>query len=602
MSQTVNTPTETILPKWQLNDLYTEINDPKIENDLVYVQAAATDFNQKYKNQLTSLGATALKKAYKELESLLTPLYKLSQFISLTFATDTRNETVKALMAKVDEIHSDVSNTILFFELELSKLPKEKVDLLLKDPSLQPYNHSLQRSKETAQFNLSEKEEQLINKKDLTGADAWTKLYEELTSDFEFEFTVDGKQQTMNGSQLRALRQHPDKTTRRQAMSLFLNRYKDQSLIFTHIYNNVIKDYTIEKQWRDYPSGAISQQNIANNLPDQAIATLHDVTTASYPLVQRYYELKKKIQNIPDMTLADIYAPLPESNREYSFETAKQIVLDGFYAFDTDFGDKAKVMFDENRIDAPVEPKKRGGAFCSGSTPDIKPYVLLNFLGKQRDISTMAHELGHAIHDMYASQHVLTNYHPILPLAETASVFSEMLITDSLKQQETDKHALIALLTDKLEDIFATSHRQNMFSQFEIATHTQISKEIMSAESLCDMYRDGLQKMFGTSVTITPEYHWEWATIPHIYEYPFYVHAYNFGNLLVMALYQQYKTEGNSMIPKIKQILQAGSSMPPIEIAKLADIDITTPTFWQQSMDYIETLLDELEQLISVQN
>lgn len=584
--------------RWQLTDLYNGINDPSIETDLDTVIVQAKKFSQTYKTKLNTLSTTDLKIAYQTLEALLTPLYKISQFIALTFSIDTSNDSVKALMAHIDEKESDISNLLLFFDLELSKLPKETLETLIKDPSLQPYNHSLQRSKETAQFNLSEKEEQLINKKDLTGSDAWTKLYEELTSDFEFEFTVDGKQQTINGSQLRALRQHPDKTTRRQAMSLFLNRYKEHALIFTHIYNNVIKDYTIEKQCRDYPSGAISQRNIANNLPDQAIAALHDVTTASYPLVQRYYELKKKIQNIPDMTLADIYAPLPESNREYSFEDAKQIVLDGFYSFDTDFGDKAKVMFDENRIDAPVEPKKRGGAFCSGSTPDIKPYVLLNFLGKQRDVSTMAHELGHAIHDMYASQNVLTNYHPILPLAETASVFSEMLITDSLKQKETDNQALIALLTDKLEDIFATSHRQNMFSQFEIATHTQISKEIMSAESLCDMYRDGLQKMFGTSVIITPEYHWEWATIPHIYEYPFYVHAYNFGNLLVMALYQQYKTEGDRMIPKLKQILQSGSCMPPIEIAKLADIDITAPTFWQQSIDYIETLLDELERVV----
>ena len=583
--------------RWQLNDLYQGIDDPSIKKELDHVQTQAKQFNKTYKTKLTTLTAADLKIAYETLEELLTPLYKIGQFISLTFSIDTSNDTVKALMAKVDDIETDIANTLLFFDLELSQLPHDKVASLIEDTTIRPYHYSLKRTMETAQFNLSEKEEQLINKKDLTGSDGWTKLYEELTSDFEFEFELEGKKQTMNGSQLRALREHPDKTVRRQAMTLFLKRYQDNQLTFTHIYNNVIKDYNIEKQLRGY-SSPISRRNIANDLPDQAVATLHEVTAASYSLVHRYYELKKKIQNIPDMTLADIYAPIPESSKTYSFEEAKQIVLDGFYAFDIDFGDKAKLMFDQNRIDAPVEPKKRGGAFCSGSTPDMKPYVLLNFLGKQRDVSTMAHELGHAIHDMYASQQVLTNYHPILPLAETASVFSEMLITDSLKKQETDKHVLIALLTDKLEDIFATSHRQNMFSQFEIDTHAQISHSIMSADELCTTYEAKLKQMFGDSVIITPEYRWEWATIPHIYEYPFYVYAYNFGNLLVMALYQQYKTDGKKVIPKLKQVLQAGSSMSPLAITQLVDIDITTPTFWQQSIDYIETLLNELGSLI----
>ncbi len=597
MVQTVSEKTDTTLPQWQLSDLYESISDPKIEQDLQTAQKLATTFSQTYKGQLNSLDALALKNAYQTLESLLTPLYKISQFISLTFATDTSNEAVKALMAKVDEVQTDISNIVLFFELEISQFSQQKAQSLLEDPNLEPYTYDIKRTIETASFNLTEKEEQVINKKDLTGTDGWTQYYEELTSDFEFEFELDGKKQIMNGSQLRDLRQHPDATVRRQAMALFLSRYETHQLTFTHIYNNVIKDYNIEKQLRGY-SSAISRRNIGNDLPDNVVQTLHDVTTSSYPLVHRYYKLKKKLQNMPDMTLADIYAPLPESARVYSFDEAKQIVLDGFYAFDTDFGDKAKMMFDEQRIDAPVSAKKRGGAFCSGSTPDVKPYVLLNFLGKQRDVSTMAHELGHAIHDLYAAKQVLSNYHPILPLAETASVFSEMLITDKLKSEETDKKSLIALLTDKIEDIFATSHRQNMFSQFEIATHDKISKSIMSATALCDTYEAGLKQMFGDSVAIPAEYRWEWATIPHIYEYPFYVYAYNFGNLLVMALYQQYKRVGAEMIPKIKQVLSAGSCMSPLKITQLIDVDIADPHFWQQSIDYIETLLTELEGLV----
>jgi len=401
----------------------------------------------------------------------------------------------------------------------------------------------------------------------------------------------------MNGSELRALRYHPKQDVRCEAMTCFFSRYEEQKLAVTHAFNHIVKDCAIEREIRGYKS-PISVRNVQNDLDDKVVQVLHEVTQESSHLVNRYYKLKARLLGLERFTLADIYAPLPQSSTSFTWEQATDLVLRGFQNFDPTFHEMAKKMFDENRVDAPVTASKRGGAFCSSSTPDVAPYVLLNFLGKQRDVSTMAHELGHAIHDMYCSKQNLFNYHPILPLAETASVFSEMIVTDLLLKEQTDKTSKIALLTEKLEDIFATSHRQNMFSFFEQTIHAQIEKGLMSTTELCETYQSSLESMFGDAVTYTPEYQWEWSTIPHLVESPFYVYAYNFGNLLVMALYQSYLEEGAAFIPKFKELLSLGSSKSPVAITQVVGVDITDPNFWRKSLVYTEHLIDELESLI----
>jgi oligoendopeptidase F len=299
-----------------------------------------------------------------------------------------------------------------------------------------------------------------------------------------------------------------------------------------------------------------------------------------------------------ELTLADIYAPLPNSNKTYTWNEAKKLVLDAFASFDDEFYILAKSMFDFNRIDGPSVPNKLGGAFCSSSTPDLKPYVLLNFTGKLKDVSTMAHELGHAIHAMLSTSQHLFNYHPIMPLAETASVFSEMILTDKFLKEMNDKETKVSLLTSKLEDIFATSHRQNMFSRFELKIHKIISERLMSSDELCEAYREELEEMFGDSVVYSEIYNWEWASIPHLLNVPFYVYAYNFANLLVIALYQQYLDEGDVFVPKFKTFLGSGSSASPSELTKKMGIDINNPDFWRQSMKYIEGMIDQLEELL----
>lgn len=592
MAAASQTGAETI--RWNLSDLFTGITDPRIETTLKNAEEQVVTFVAHYRGKLAELSPKQMLQAFRDEEQLISPLYRLSQFAGLLTAADTADEKAKALDARVDEALSKISNQLVFFNLELAAMSADDFAKFDGAPELEDFKYPVYQTRKNARYNLSEKEEQILILKSLTSARANQKLYDELTSSFQFEFEMDGEIQRLNGSQLRSLRMHPDKDVRRRAMALFFQRFADNKLVITHLYNTLVKDFGLEQDLRGYIS-PISMMNTHNDLEEEAVQALIDVTTESYPLVQRYYKIKAKLLGLPDMTLADIYAPMPQSPKGYNFEDAKALVLEAFGSFDRQFQTLAKSMFDENRVDAPVTPTKRGGAFCSSSTPDLKPYVLLNFTGKLRDVSTMAHELGHAIHAMLGGDLNLSTFHAILPLAETASVFSEMVLTDYFLNREQDTAVKQALLTNKLEDIFATSHRQNMFSRFEMAAHERINQGLQSSSDLCELYLDELKNMFGDSVEYPAEYSWEWSSIPHIFQVPFYVYAYNFGNLLVLALYQQYLEEGAAFIPKYKKFLSMGSSAKPTEITALVGADISNPDFWRKSLKYIEHLIDELE-------
>ncbi|RAP34841.1 peptidase M3 [Candidatus Marinamargulisbacteria bacterium SCGC AG-439-L15] len=582
--------------RWDLSDLFSGLKDPKIEAIFTEIPTRAKAFSDAYKGTIASISPETLLTAFQEKEAMGDALSRLGQFIYLTYSTDTSCDEVKALRARMETVSSSVANETLFFGLELGCLTQERIDVLTSSECLKPYWYNLKRAKELSTYQLSEKEEQLSNLKDLSGTRAFTKLYTELTSAFQFEFTVDGQTKTMNGSELRALRQHEDAGVRREAMSLFFKRYEENSLTISSIFNSILRDYNTELVLRGY-SSPVGVMNKSHDLSDKAVDLLHEVTTESYPLVQRYYKLKAKLLGLKELSLSDIYAPLPDASKTYTWEEAKTLVLDSFKAFDSTFYEGAKRMFDENRIDVPVMPTKKGGAYCYSSSPDLDPYVMLNYLGRPRDVSTLAHELGHAIHAMFSSDLPISNYHAILPLCETASVFSEMLLTDHLRAIETDKNAKVSLISETLENLFATSHRQNMFSSFEMAIHEKINAGMVSSSEFCELYRAELKKMFGDAVVCPDSYNWEWSSIPHMVDCPFYVYSYNFGNLLVIALYQTYLEQGDAFVPKIREALSLGSSVSPIAITKALGVDIESKAFWKQSLTFIESLVDELEQL-----
>ncbi len=584
--------------RWDLSDLFDSPKDHRIQTILKDSVKASKSFRENYSGKIASLNASQLRQAYDALVEIYTPVYKVSQYANLLLSADTSDPEVKQLVAKVDEVFSTVSNDLIFFDLELGKIPEEKFEQFKDDDVLGEFRYSFIRTREMAKHQLSEGEERINTLKNITGKTAFKNLYGEFTSSFEYEFDVDGNIRKYTGDEMRALRYHPDANVRRRAMETFFKKYEENKIVFTAIFNSIFKDYNILKNLRGY-SSPINVRNTENDLDDNVVEMLIQVTTESNKLVNRYYNLKKKLLGLDKITLADIYAPLPESDKAFTWDESKELVLQAFQSFDDDFHTKAKLMFDNRRIDGPIVKNKRGGAFCSSSTPDLPPYVLLNFTGKVRDVSTMAHELGHAIHSMYSQRQNIFNFHPILPLAETASVFSEMILTDMLLNTISDDNLKISLISTKLEDIFSTSHRQNMFTRFEITAHDQVEDHLLTAEELCTIYRKELEIMFGDSVEYSDEYRWEWSSIPHMINVPFYVYAYNFANLLVLSLYQQYLEDGEDFIPRFKEFLSMGSSARPTEIIAIMGQDISDRNFWQKSIIYIESMIDKLEALIS---
>ena len=582
---------------WDLSDLHSTLSIEETSPLLTQIESQVRFFSETYKGKVSGLSAMEIYDALVEYDSVRAQMYKVSQFSHLHYAVDQKDDQILAFVSKIDEFTSTMGNEMLFFFLEVGSVSEDVLEDWLSSPKNNPYKYTLNQAVKKNKYRLSEQEERLINLKDLNGCDALRKLYSEHTSQYVFKMTIDGKEKEMNGSECRALRYHADPVVRQSAMKQFLDRYKGDQHIMVHLFNSVIKDYNIERQSRGYDK-PMDIMNIHNDLPNDLVQLLHQITSDSNHLVQSYYNIKKELLGLEVMTLADIYAPLKGDDVKVSWDDAKQLVLDSFKAFDSDFYDFAKDMFDGRRLDVYPSKVKRGGAFCSSSTPDVRPYVMLNYLGKKRDVQTLAHELGHAIHAYYSAEQPLMNYHAILPVCETASVFCEMLVIDALKKQATTKEEKISLLTTKLEDIFATSHRQNMFSRFEQNVHDQITEKRLSGDELSAIYKQELDLMFGDAVEIPDEYHWEWATIPHMLDVPFYVYSYNFGNLLVFGLYQLYLDEGSAMIPKLKRILTAGSSKSPVQILADEGIDILKPEFWEKSIALIESVLNELNELV----
>jgi len=583
--------------RWNLSELYAGPDDPKINHHIHECRELSIAFSEQYKTRIVNLSDTELSSAYTDLIAIYSRMVSASQYANLLLSTRTNDNEARRLQSKVDVAFSEIMNNLVFFDLELGKAPPETIDRFQSSKALTTFLYNITRTCDLARYHLSEEEEKAITLKNITGKTAFKNLYGEFTSAFVYDFALNGENRQYSGDELRSLRFHPDADVRRRAMQTFFKKYEENKIVFTSVFNSIIKDYNISKQQRGYAS-AINVMNTENDLDDSVIDTLIHITTESNSLLRRYYRIKKKLLGLDVLTPADIYAPLPESDRQFTWDEARELVLKAFSSFDADFHQKVSLMFDQRRIDAPAAKHKRGGAFCSSSTPDRNPYVLLNFTGKVRDVSTLAHELGHAIHAMYSQKQHIFSYHPILPLAETASIFSEMILTDLLLNTYNDNHLKISLLSAKLEDIFSTSHRQNMFTRFELKVHEKIDSSLLSDEDFCDMYSDELKLMFGDTVTITDEYKWEWSSIPHLIRVPFYVYAYNFANLLVLSLYQQYLEEKSAFVPKFKEFLAMGSSAKPTDIIQVAGQEIHDPAFWKKSIVYIESMINRLERLI----
>jgi oligoendopeptidase F len=520
--------------------------------------------------------------------------YRISQYAGLWFSEDTQNQDAQAFEAKVQQFMSELENRIIFMQLWWKSLSDEEAARFLDQAG--DYEYWLKQIRKYKPYTLTEPEEKIINLKDVTGSSALKRLYSTITNRYVFNVEVDGEIKKLNRGELMALVQQNDADLRARAYQELYRVYGEDGPILGQIYQALVRDFNNEnKDLRGYAT-PISWRNLGNDVPDEVVDTLLDVAQQNTSIFQRYFQLKAKWLKIPQLRRYDIYAPVTSSDKEYDFNYAVNLVEETFREFSPRVADLAIRVLKENHLDSEVRANKRSGAFCFYSDPKMTPYVLVNYNKKFTDVSTLAHELGHAIHTMLAEHHNIFDFHASLPLAETASTFSEMLLTDKVLNQENDENIRLDILFSQIAESYATIMRQIFFALFEREAHTMIVNDA-SVDELSDAYLKNLKNQFGDSIELSEEFKWEWVSIPHIYITPFYVYAYSFGQLLVLALYKQYKTEGAAFKDKFLEILSAGGSASPIDILAKAGVDIRQRTFWQGGFDVIKEMIDKLEQI-----
>jgi oligoendopeptidase F len=519
---------------------------------------------------------------------------QLGAYAYLLYAGNTLDSAALSLRGRIEQVLTDADNRGLFFGLWFKSLTDEgAAPYIAAAGDLSTYLQSLRRFKP---YTLSESEEKIISLKDLNGCQAMEELYEIITTAFTFNLEVGGQQKHLTRDGLAQYYHHPSADVREATYRELYRVYGEQRTVLARIYTALVRDWhTDVVQLRGYAS-PISARNLVNNLPDAVVDTLLEVCHRNAGLFQRYFRLKARLLRMDRLRRCDIYAPVTRADRSIEFNAAVPIVLDSFRAFSPDVARAAERILDLGHLDAEVRPGKRGGAFCYSVTPDFAPWVLVNYTGRIRDVTVLAHELGHAVHTVLASEHSVLTFRAPTPLAETASVFAEMLVTDRLLQEESDPAVQRDLLMTILDDAYATVQRQAFLSIFERDAHAMMAAGCTSDE-LSAHYLQNLAEQFGDAVDVDDQFAWEWITVPHIFNSPFYTYAYAFGQLLVLALYQRYLSERKAFVPGYLRLLSYGGSAEPQAILREAGLDITSADFWQGGFDVLRAKLERLEQI-----
>lgn len=581
---------------WDLSILYSGVDDPNIERDLQQVTEQADAWAAGYRGRIKDLSAAELAAALREYEGIYDAFGRLSSFAALTFFTDTSNPQYGALFQRLNENNAQIEQKLLFLELEWNKVPDEAAQQILDDPAIGKYRHMLEAERRYQPYQLSETEEQLLVEKNVTGRSAWSRFFTQLAGAARYE--VDGK--LLNQAQVLALLQEGDRDTRRRAADALTRTLRDNQMQTSYIFNVLAADKAAEDKRRGYPSWT-SSRNLANKASDAVVDALISAVTANYDLVARHYELKRQIMGLDELADYDRYAPLPidAAEREYTWSEAREIVQAAYDAFSPQLGGIVQRFFDENWIHAALLPNKRGGAFAHPTVPSAHPYIFLNFTGKPGDVKTLAHELGHGVHMALSleAQGYIGAYTP-LTTAEMASVFGEMMVFDDLMKKEPDPAARLAMLADKVEDIFGTVFRQVSMNRFEDRLHTARRAEgELATERISALWMETQRAMFGDSVNLRDDYGLWWSYIPHFIHTPGYVYAYAFGELLVLALYKLYQERGAAFVPQYLDVLAAGDSDYPERILARVGVDLTDPAFWNQGLETIRDLIEQEEAL-----
>ncbi len=580
--------------RWSLLDLFPGQGSPEMKAALAELDERVTRFEGTRSRLTPEIDTGALLEQLKALEMITHLIQRISGFAELWFSENTQDQEAQAFLASLENRLAEVANRVLFFSLWWKGLEEADAQRLLEASGA--YRYYLEEMRHFRPHTLSEPEEKVINLKDVTGARALQTLYSMITNRYQFELDVAGEKKKLTRGELMVHVRQSDPDQRAAAYQELYRVYGGDGPLLSQIYSALARDWHNEHLGLRRFGSPLAVRNLHNDLPDAVVDTLLEVCRENAGLFQRFFRLKARWLNLPRLRRYDIYAPVAVSDKRYTFAQATQLVLGSMERFEPKVARLAERVMAEDHLDSQVRAGKRSGAFCASTVPGQTPWVLSNFQGRADDVATLAHELGHAIHSMLAAHHPLFTFHASLPLAETASTFAEMLLIDQLLADEADPGVRRDLLFHQLDDAYATIGRQAFFALFEKEAHQRVQAGAATDE-LCRAYLDNLHAQFGEAVEVADEFRWEWVSIPHIYDVPFYVYAYAFGQLLVLALYRQYQAEGRAFIPRYLDLLSAGGSASPNEILLRAGLNMEQRAFWQGGFDALSARIAELEKL-----
>ena len=605
-SKPANAPTDEELAQtaWDLDPLVEGEGAEGVERRLGEALERAQVFAARYAGKLEELDSAGLRAAMEELAAIQDLAGRAGTYAALRFSADTADPQNGALLQLAQERSTAMETTLLFFDLEWAALPDERVDELLAGDGLEFCRHHLRSARRYRDHLLSEPEEKILAEKALTGSSAWARLFEELTSAIEVELRAD----TANGAagepaqaQKVALDvalsrlQSADAGVRRASAEAVTEALAPGLRTRAYLFNTLLMDKSVDDRLRSYAHW-LAARNLANEASDESVRALIDAVRARFEIPRRWYRLKAQLLGVERIADYDRMAAVTQDEVVYPFAHAREIVLDCYSSFSSELGELASRFFSERRIDAPPRPAKRGGAFCASAVPSVAPYVLLNYTARRRDVLTLAHELGHGVHFALAAPRGIFHQSTPLTLAETASVFGETIVFGRLLEEDATPSSRLALLAEKLEDTIATVFRQVAMNGLEDLVHTARREQgELSVERFGEMWAESQEEMLGDSVELSEGYRSWWSYIPHFIGSPGYVYAYAYGQLLALSVYERYRTQGEELVPRYLELLAAGGSKNPQELAQIVGIDLDDPGFWDAGLDLVERQLTEAE-------
>ena len=583
------------LPAWDLSDLYKGIDDPKIKKDIDKYHQETQNFSKKYKGKLETLDEKSFAEALRKYEEIEVLGSVLGEFAYLNMSTQMKNAQAMAFYQNISEQLTEYSKPTVFFSLEINKISDSKIKQLLKDKKVSFYRPWLERVRRFKKHELSEAVEEILLEKSVTSSSAWVRLYEETSS--RLIYNVNGKK--YNDAEVSHLLENQDATIREKAGKEINRVSKENAPLFSYIYNMIMKDKAIEDAKRGFKN-PVSERNLSENVSDEIVDTLAQTVRNRYKEIShRFYKLKAKWLGVKKIQYWDRNAPLPFSNdKEYSWAEAVKTVLGAYKNFSPKLYDVAKDFFEHNWIDVPPRDGKRSGAFAAGTTSRFHPYLFLNFTGSNRDVLTLAHELGHGCHMQLRKKNGDLNEYSRMTTEEVASVFGEMITFQSMLSQTKDDKDKLCLIAMKVGDMINTAIRQIAFHFFETRAHEERKQGELSEERLCQIWLEEMRESLGPWVNVDENSAYIWSQVGHFYFLPFYVYAYSFADCLVNSLYQ-VSTEGKvrDFADKYLNMLSQTAITEYDSLLAPFELNAQTAEFWNKGLNLISHYLDELENL-----